>query len=199
VGYFNYLGSLKTNYARYTREIRSRIAMAKTASSKKKALFSSKRDLNLRKKLVKCYTWNITLLGAETWTLREVEHKYLESFQMWCWRRVEKNIWTDRVRNEEVLHRVRAERNILHTVKRRKAIWKGHILRRNCFLKYVIEGKVERRIEMKVRQGRRRKQLLDDRKKTRGCCILKQQALDRTLWRTRCGRGYGSVERQTAE
>jgi hypothetical protein len=66
------------------------------------------------------------------------------------------------VRNEEVLHRVKEERNILHTIKRREANWIGHILRRNCLLKHVIEGKLEGRIEMTGRRGRRRKQLLDD-------------------------------------
>jgi hypothetical protein len=52
------------------------------------------------------------------------------------------------VRNEEVLHRVKEERNIVHTIKRRKANWIGHILFRNCRLKHVIEGKLEGRIEM---------------------------------------------------
>jgi hypothetical protein len=52
------------------------------------------------------------------------------------------------VRNEEVLHRVKEEGNILHTIKRRRADWIGHILRRNCLLKHVIEGKLEGRIEM---------------------------------------------------
>jgi hypothetical protein len=60
---------------------------------------------------------------------------------MWCWRRVGKISWTGRVRNEEVLHRVK-ERNILDTIKRRKANWIGHILRRNCLLKDVIEGNI---------------------------------------------------------
>jgi hypothetical protein len=64
---------------------------------------------------------------------------------MWCWRRMEIS-WTDRVRNEEVLHRVKEVRNIVHTIKRRKANWIGHILYRNCLLKHVIEGKLEGRI-----------------------------------------------------
>ena len=55
---------------------------------------------------------------AETWTPRKVGQKYLEIFGMWCWRRIGGR-WVDLVRNEEVLHRVREERNILHTVKRR--------------------------------------------------------------------------------
>jgi hypothetical protein len=70
--------------------------------------------------------------------------------------------WTDRVRNEEVLHRAKEERNIVLTVKRRKVNWIGHILRRNCPLKQVIEGKVEGRMEVTGRRGRRCKQLLDD-------------------------------------
>jgi hypothetical protein len=77
---------------------------------------------------------------------------------------MEKISWTDRIRNEEVLHRVKEERNILQTVKRRKANWISHILRRNCLLKLVIEGKLEGRIEVTGRRGRRRKQLLDDLK-----------------------------------
>jgi hypothetical protein len=67
--------------------------------------------------------------------------------QMWCWRRMEKISWTDRVGNEEVLHRVKEERNIVHTIKRRKANWIGHILRRNCLLK-LTETKLEGRIQM---------------------------------------------------
>jgi hypothetical protein len=61
---------------------------------------------------------------------------------------MEKIILADRVRNEEVLHRVKEERNIVHTIKRRKTNWIGHILRRNCLLKQVIEGKIEGRLEV---------------------------------------------------
>jgi hypothetical protein len=173
--------------------------MAKAAFNKKKILFTSKLDLNLRKELVKCYIWSIALYDAETWTLRKVDQKYLENFEMWCWRRMEKISWIDRVRSEEVLYRVKEERNILHTIERRKANWNGHIVRRSCLLKHVIEGKLEGRIEMMGRQGRRRKQLLDDLKEKRRCWKLKGEALDRTLWKTRFGRCYGPVVRQTAE
>ena len=63
---FRYLGSMLTNDGRCTCEIKSRIAMAKAAFSKKKTLFTSKMDLNLRKKLIKCYIWSMALYGAET-------------------------------------------------------------------------------------------------------------------------------------
>jgi len=85
---FKYLGSILTNDRRCTCEIKSRIAMAKSAFNKKKVIFTSTLDLELRKKLVKCYIWSIALYAAETWTLRAVDQKHLESFEMWCWRRV---------------------------------------------------------------------------------------------------------------
>jgi len=81
---------------------------------------------------------------------------------------MENIIWTDRVRNEEVLLGFNEQRNILHEISKRKANWIGHILRRNCLLKQVIEGKIDGRIGVKRRRGRRHKQLFDDLKeKTR--------------------------------
>jgi hypothetical protein len=117
--------------------------MTKAAINKKRALFTGTLDLELRKKLVKCYIWNIALYGAETGTLRVVDQKHLESFEMWCWRRMEKIIWTDQVRNEEILLRVKEQRDILHEISKRKANWIGHILRRNCLLQRVMEGKMK--------------------------------------------------------
>jgi hypothetical protein len=105
-------------------------------------------DLELRKKLVKCYIWSIALCWAETLTLRAVDQKHLESFEMWCWRRMEKMSWTEHVRNEEVLLRVKEQRNILHEISKRKANWIGHILRRKCLLRQVIEGKIKGGIEV---------------------------------------------------
>ena len=75
VEYFNYLGSMVTNDARCIQEITSRTAMAKTASKKKKTLFTTNLDLNLRKKLVKCYILSIAVHGAQTWTLHSIDDK----------------------------------------------------------------------------------------------------------------------------
>jgi len=57
--------------------------------------------------------------GAEIWTLRKIDQKYLESFGMWFWRTLEKISWIDPVRNEE-LRRVNGERNIIYTVKKKE-------------------------------------------------------------------------------
>jgi hypothetical protein len=108
----------------------------------------------------------------QNWTLRAVDQKHLESFEMWCWRRMEKISWTNHVRNEEVLLRVNEQRNILHDIRKRKANWIGHILRRNCPLQRVIEGKIKGEVQVTRRRGRRRKQLLDDLKDRRGYSYL---------------------------
>ena len=106
---------------------------------------------------------------------------------------MEKISWTDHVRNEEVLIRVNEQRNTLHEIRKRKANWIGHILRRNCLLQQVIEGKIKGQTEVIRRRGRRRKKLLDDLKDRRGYCQLKGEALDRTMWWNRFGRGFGPV------
>jgi hypothetical protein len=95
----------------------------------------------------------------------------------------------------EVLHRIKEEWYILHTIKRRI----GHILLRNYLLKHAIEGEIGGRIDMTGRRGRRCEQLPDDLKEMRCYWKLKEEALDSTLWRTRFGRGYGPVIRQAME
>ena len=96
-----------------------------------------------------------------------------------------------------MLLQVNEQRNILHEIRKQKANWIGHILRRNCLLKQVIEGKIKGEIEVTRRRGRRRKKLLDDLKYRKGYSHLKEDALDRNMWRDRFGRGFEPVVRQT--
>ena len=105
----------------------------------------------------------------------------------------------DRSCENEVLHRVNEERNILHIIKRKKDNCIGHTLRRNCHLKLVIEGKIVGRIKVTERRGRRCKQLLDNLKEIRKYRKLKEETLAHTLLRTYFVKGFGPVVRQTAE
>ena len=66
---------------------------------------------------MKCYIQSTAVYGVETWTLQKLDQKYLDSFEMWCWRMMERINWTVRVKNEEVLQRVGEDRNILNTIK----------------------------------------------------------------------------------
>jgi hypothetical protein len=101
------------------------------------------------------------------------------------------------VRNEEVLLRVKEQRNIIHEITKRKANWIGHIYRRNCLLQQVIEGKIKGGIEVTGRQGRRRRKVLDELKDRRGYSHLKEETLDCTtrMWRVR----FGPVVKQTTK
>jgi hypothetical protein len=85
---------------------------------------------------------------------------YLENFEMWCWRRMEKISWTQHVRNE-VLLRVKEQRNILHEIRKRKVTWIGHILCRNCLLRQVIERKIKGGIEVAGIRGIRRMEVIN--------------------------------------
>ena len=88
----------------------------------------------------------------------------------------------------EVLHTFKEERNILHVIRRRKATWLGHVLRRNCLLKHVTEGKIEGRIEVTERRRKRRKQLLAEiKEKERGSTGPQsvQESLSKKLWTCR--------------
>jgi len=145
--------------------------------------------LHLEHRFIWC--WNLD----DSCSRSETAGKFLNV----CWRRMKKISWTDRVRIEEVLLRVNEQRNILHEISERKANWIGHILRRNCLLQRVIEGKIKGGIEVTGRRGRRCRTLPDDLKERRGYSHLKEEALDRTVWRAGFGRGFGPVVRQTTK
>jgi hypothetical protein len=78
-------------------------------------------DLNLRKKLLKCYIRSIAIYGAGNSTFQTVDRNFLKTFQIWCWRSMQKISWTERVINGEVLKGVKDERNIVQATKRRKS------------------------------------------------------------------------------
>ena len=160
--------------------------MEKATANKKKILFTGQLDLNFRNKLVKCYIWGAALCGAVTWTLRKADQEYLESSEIWCWRKMEKIIWAKCVRSE-VWQRVKEQRNILHTIQREKAKRIGHTLRTYCLLKGVIENKIEVRTEVKGRRWTKRKQLLNDLREKRGYRRLKHgsarsHCMKNSLW-----------------
>ena len=98
-----------------------------------------------------------------------------------------------------LLLRVNVQRNILHEIIKWKANWIGHILRRNCLLQQIIEGKIKGEMEVARKRGRRRKKLLDDLKDRRGYFHLKEEALNRTMWRHCFGGGFRPFVRQNTE
>jgi len=192
---FKYLGSVLTNNGRCTCEIKSRIVMAKAAFNNKKNIFTSTLDLNLRKKVVKFYIWNMALYGAETRNASGSRSEIPGKF----WNAVLEKDGEDQLDQSCEKWRRVEQRNILHEIRKQKANWIGHILRRNCLQNQVIEGKMKGEIEVTRRGGRRCKKLLDDHKDRRGYSHLKEEALDYTMWKNRFGRRVGPLVRQITE
>ena len=123
VDHFKYLVSMLTRDGYCTREIDMRIAIAKEASNRKISLLTSKLNIEFWKILVRCYVWNIALYGSETWKLKKLKRKYLESFEMLCWRTMEKIKLSEKVTNEQVLERIVENRTFLKNILRRNANW----------------------------------------------------------------------------
>ena len=106
------------------------------------------------------------------------------------------------MRNEEVLLRVKGQRNILHEIRKWKANWIVHGLFTFCAETALYNGLLKERYKgdrSDRKKGRRRRKLLDDFKESRGYSHLKEEAVDRTMWRARFGRGFGPVVRQTTK
>lgn len=183
VNTFTYLGSRITSDGKNYTDITCRIGQAKAAFYKKRKLLTCKKiNLETRKHFIKSFVWSIALYGSETWTLRKFEKKRLEAFEMWCWRRLLKISWTEKVTNKEVLERVQEEKHILKTASKRRHKWIGHILRHNEYMTNILEGT----LEGSSTRGRPRQQYMEDvtkECKQRNYKDMKRVASNRQKWR----------------
>lgn len=144
---YTYLGTNVNEQWDHSREIRIRIEKARATFTGMSKIFRS-HDLNLEVKtrLLRCYIFSVLLYGAEAWTLTEASSKKLEAFEMWLYRRMLRVPWTDKVSNQEILQRMRKDREVLNTVKRRKLQYLGHVMRnesRYQLLQCILQGKVD--------------------------------------------------------
>ncbi|KAI5715825.1 hypothetical protein M8J77_023140 [Diaphorina citri] len=182
---FTYLGAKITQDGKCNREIVSRIQQAKIAFNKKSKIFESPNiNIEVRKNLIKSFVWSVLLYGCETWTIGEADRKHIEAFEMWCFRRTLKIIWSDRISNEEVLKRINEKRQLMNIIAKRRTEWIGHNLRHEGLLHTIIEGLVEGNVQ----RGRPRKEYMDQIRDDMGCSSyveMKRTAEDRTEWRRR--------------
>ena len=139
---------------------------------------------------MKTYVWITALYGCETWTSGKEEKRRLEALEMWCYRRMEKISWRDRVTNEDVLRRVQENRSLWRNIQKRRVTLIGHILRHNNFIKGILEGIVEGR----TRRGRPRLSYIGQIISDIGCqtyAHLKRKADRRTEWRVAANQPAG--------
>ena len=138
------LGSRITSDGRSKKEIISRIAQAKRAFHQKRDLLTAGNlNMEVRKQFIRTYIWSMLLYGSEAWTMTAAEKARIEAFEMWCYRRMMRIKWIDRVSNEGVLRRVGEKRSLMKTLRRRRKYLIGHILRYDGLMKTIVEGKVE--------------------------------------------------------
>jgi len=126
-------------------EIIKRICQAKIAFNNKKTIFTSRSiSLKTRKKSIKdaCMEYRL-IYGCETWSITMEEQRRLEAFEMWCYRRMLRISWMDRVTNVEVLERLSDAKLLWNNIVRRRNEWIGHIMRHEGLLKLIIEGTIE--------------------------------------------------------
>jgi len=179
---FIYLGSKITRDGRSKVDIKSRLAQGRSAFYKKKSLLVSNIDLGIRKTFLQQYVWSTALYGSETWTLGKSERRNVDAFEMWCYRRMLKVKWTDRVTNDEVLTRMGAQRCLWNMLTNRRDRLVGHILRHESLTNTVLEGMVEG----ENCRGRQRMEYLPQIAEDVSCrnyAEVKRLAQDRTAWR----------------
>ena len=178
---FKYLGTQITEDARTETELKHRMYAAKAKFSSMNSILTSKQlKLPLKLRVLKCYIMSIFTYGCETWTLTDVLEDKIEAFEMWCFRRIGRISWKDKITNQDVLQRIGTERNLLKCIKQRQLRYYGHIKRKSGFLAEILEGKVEG----KRPRGRPRNNWMGNiskwtGEKKRDCTRM---AMDRHLW-----------------
>ena len=136
----------------------------------------------MNRTLIKSFIWSVALYGSETWTLGKTEEKVINAFETWCWRRILKIKWTDRITNEEVFQRVKEERLLLKMLNNRRYSWIGHIIRNNEFVVNIME----RAISGKKAMGRPRLQYLKQvarNKDADSYTAMKKIACNKSRWK----------------
>ena len=140
-----------------------------------------KLNLDLRCRIWKCYIWSTLLYGVETWSLCKETERKLESFEMWCLRRMQRINWVMKISNKEVLNRANRERELIKAVQKRKLVYAGHMMRGEGWQKLLLEGMIEGKRE----RGRQRTTWFDDIKKWTGLNYeeVRTRVQDRRRWR----------------
>ena len=142
---YNYLGTVINENNDSSEEIKIRVEKARATFTKMKKVFCG-RDLSLQLKirLVRCYVLSVLFYGMETWTLKKIDTKRIEAFEMWIYRRMLRISWAERVTNVEVLRRMQKEKELVLTIKERKLQYLGHVMRGDKYrlLQLIIQGKV---------------------------------------------------------
>jgi len=139
---FVYLGSVFTRDGSCTQDVRKRLAMGRSAMQSLSSVWKSKDTSTTTKvRLLKALVWSVAIYGSEGWTLRSKEEKYIEAFEMWCYRRLLRIPWTHHKTNEWILCNLKVDRELLARVKSLKLGFYGHTTRKyESMEKEIVQG-----------------------------------------------------------
>ena len=108
--------------------------------------------------LVKAMVFPVVMYGRESWTIKKAEHRRIDAFELWCWRRLLRVPWTARRSNQSILKEISPEYSLEGLMLKLKLQYFGHLMRRDDSLeKTLMLGKIEYR----RRRGRQRIRWLD--------------------------------------
>ena len=182
---YKYLGSWITEDLRCEKELTVRIAMAKSAFWQNKEFLRRNIRMRTKMKILDCYIFSIFNSGCDSWIWIKALQKKINAFEMWCYRRMMKISWKDKISNTEVLEKAQTELHFLNDMKRRKLEYAGHVMRGSSGVTHleVLEGK----IEGKRGRGRPRLTWMDDIiewTELNSYGVVKRTAEDRVKWKT---------------
>ena len=180
---FIFLGSNVNKVADCGQEIQRRLTLGRTAMTNLTKIWKC-RDVRLttKRRIVQTLVFPVVLYGCESWTVRKVERKKIDAFELWCWRRMLRIPWTDKITNKDVLQRVGPVMSLEAMFLQQKLRYFGHVMRHEGMEKTIMLGMVEG-----VRKrGRQRMRFLDGIKEVTGMNLekLKEKTQDRIGWRT---------------
>ena len=165
---YKYLGTTINESNDSSQEIRIRIEQARSTFTRMRRLFCC-RDLNLELKirLTRCYVLSVLYYGMEAWTLKVIDVRRLEAFEISIYRRILRISWVERITNVEVMRRMHKEREVILTIKRRKLLYMGHVMRGEKYqiLRIIMQGKIQGKRSV----GRRRNSWLKNLGEWFGC------------------------------